>query len=143
MSGREPGTRRTTPIRGWSTSQSKASAASSASTVLQVKLSRSACRTVAGTGSVAIGSCRADASATRERGDHQQLAAAFWAKDAEPAEVVLAALAEARELAAAVGDAKIGMEAHGWRISLLGTLARSSADSPRWPRTHRHALLTT
>jgi DNA-binding CsgD family transcriptional regulator/tetratricopeptide (TPR) repeat protein len=64
----------------------------------------------------------------RRTGDRQGLAMAlsraFWAKGAEPTEAVLVALAEARDLAAAVGDLEVRKEAAGWRIVLLTELGR-------------------
>lgn len=64
----------------------------------------------------------------RSSGDRRELARAlsraYWARGTEPTEVVLAALAEARDLAASVSDAEIGAEAHGWRSVLFGELGR-------------------
>jgi predicted ATPase len=59
------------------------------------------------------------------RGLAMALSRAFWTKGAEPAEKVLAALAEARDLAAAVGDHEIRSEAAVWRIVLLAELGRN------------------
>jgi DNA-binding CsgD family transcriptional regulator/tetratricopeptide (TPR) repeat protein len=59
------------------------------------------------------------------RGLAMALSRAFWTKGAEPAETVLAALAEARDLAATVGDLEIRGEAAVWRIVLLAELGRT------------------
>ncbi len=65
----------------------------------------------------------------RAAGDRQGLAMAlsraFWAKGAVPAETVLAALAEARDLATEVGDLETRSEAAVWRIILLAELGRN------------------
>ena len=70
-------------------------------------------------------------TAARELGDRAALAGvlagAAWARGTEPPERILAELTEARELAEALGDAELGVDAMFWRATMLLSLAELGA----------------